>query len=158
MLPNTSHWQEHETLFYLQQHQVAPSSKIAAFDIDWTIIRTKSGNIFPKDNVSDWALWCPEVHTKLNQLVQNDYRIVWFTNQEGLAKGRITRDEFTLKMHHILECLGLLEHVTILVSTKKDNYRKPNARARNIMLFCKQYVVLTSLFVSIRIVNNNTFF
>ena len=33
-----------------------PSAKIAAFDIDWTVIRTKSGKTFPTNDRTDWQV------------------------------------------------------------------------------------------------------
>jgi hypothetical protein len=33
------------------------STKVAGFDIDWTVIRTKSGKTFPQNDRTDWELW-----------------------------------------------------------------------------------------------------
>ena len=41
-----------------------PRAAIASFDMDGTIITTKSGNIFSK-NLDDWKLWAPEVNNQL---------------------------------------------------------------------------------------------
>ena len=53
-----------------------PRDVIASFDMDGTIITTKSGNTFSK-NVDDWKLWAPEVNRKedfqLNFLLKNIY-------------------------------------------------------------------------------------
>lgn len=55
------------------------SSKIAAFDMDWTLIKTRSGGTFAR-NVSDWLLWHDKVATKLRRLVADGFRVVVFTN------------------------------------------------------------------------------
>ena len=54
-------------LIYLNYYGKLDSSKhyyFAGFDLDWTIIKTKSGNVFPKDK-SDWEIFHPKVFKKL---------------------------------------------------------------------------------------------
>mmetsp|Transcript_12415 Transcript_12415/g.17161 ORF Transcript_12415/g.17161 Transcript_12415/m.17161 type:complete len:94 (+) Transcript_12415:91-372(+) len=41
-----------------------PAEKVAAFDMDWTLIRVKSGGKFAK-NAYDWAWWHESVPAKL---------------------------------------------------------------------------------------------
>ena len=60
------------------------SNKIASFDLDSTLIRTKSGNVFPK-NEHDWILK-ENVKEKLQELNKNNYQIIIFTNQSKLGK------------------------------------------------------------------------
>jgi bifunctional polynucleotide phosphatase/kinase len=62
---------------------VKASSKVAGFDMDGTLIKTKSGAVFPK-NTGDWQLWSPKVVTKLQQLHADGFKIVIFTNQRGI--------------------------------------------------------------------------
>ncbi|XP_069114593.1 bifunctional polynucleotide phosphatase/kinase-like [Argopecten irradians] len=50
-----SKWEHHDKLYVYTGKGVRASSKIAGFDIDGTIITTKSGRVFPKDN-ADWKL------------------------------------------------------------------------------------------------------
>ena len=38
----------------MPRESVAAPVKIAAFDLDWTLIKTQSGSTFPKDK-NDWA-------------------------------------------------------------------------------------------------------
>jgi bifunctional polynucleotide phosphatase/kinase len=38
--------------------------KVAGFDMDWTLIRTKSGSTFAK-GAWDWAFWNDKVQAKL---------------------------------------------------------------------------------------------
>ena len=59
------------------------SSKVAAFDMDWTLVRTKSGNTFP-NNINDWDWWHSSVRPRLHKLVEEGFRIVVFTNQGGV--------------------------------------------------------------------------
>jgi hypothetical protein len=51
------------------------SRKIAAFDIDGTLIKNKSGNQFPK-NAADWELWSDKVVPTLHSAVAKGYGIL----------------------------------------------------------------------------------
>ena len=57
--------------------------QIAAFDIDGTIITTKSGRTFAKDK-DDWQMLYAEVPGKLKELVREGFKIVFLTNQVTL--------------------------------------------------------------------------
>lgn len=88
------------------------NNKIAGFDLDNTLIRTLSGNVFPKDD-DDWIYNYVNVVKKLKELIKNKYIIVIFTNQ--------LKDDIKNKVNKIfknIECY-------ILISKKKDIYRKP---------------------------------
>ena len=99
------------------------SSKIAAFDIDGTIITTQSGRVFPKDE-HDWRILYPEVPGKLKKLVEEGYKLVLVTNQAGIAKGKLTIEQFSGKVVSILARLGVT--ATVFVSTAETGYyRKP---------------------------------
>ena len=76
-----------QTLLYKKGRSLdtPATGKVAAFDIDWCVIRTKSRRPFAVDP-SDWEFWCPSVRDKLRQLPKMGYQIVFFTNQAGLLK------------------------------------------------------------------------
>lgn len=101
---------------------VKGSSKIAAFDLDSTIIETKSGNVFAKD-IHDWKIM-PNVKEKLLKLYEDNYKIVIFTNQSGIKSGKITKESFFQKIQDIVEEIGI--PIQIFVSTSNHSYfRKP---------------------------------
>lgn len=54
-------------------------AKIAGFDMDYTLIKTKSGKKFPV-NKDDWVLENAKVSRKLSNLAQNGFKIIVFTN------------------------------------------------------------------------------
>ena len=60
-------------------------NKIAAFDLDYTLIQTKSGRRFPKDK-DDWKLMYSNVQNKLTELYKEGYSIIVFTNQKNIEK------------------------------------------------------------------------
>ncbi|GAA5938592.1 polynucleotide 3'-phosphatase [Sporobolomyces koalae] len=60
-----------------------PSPKIAAFDIDGTLIVTRSGHKFPKDK-DDFKFWSqPEVRDKIRAAYDDGFAIVLISNQAG---------------------------------------------------------------------------
>jgi len=56
-------WNQKGTCIYGDAGTI-PSDKIAGFDMDWTLIRTKSGKTFPQ-NANDWVLWDKMVIKKI---------------------------------------------------------------------------------------------
>ena len=58
---------------------VSDSAKVAAFDMDWTLIKSKSGRTFQCDE-HDWQWWHERVPSKLRRLVTDGFRVVIFTN------------------------------------------------------------------------------
>ncbi|KAI8336463.1 polynucleotide kinase 3 phosphatase, partial [Blakeslea trispora] len=99
----------------------ATSNKIAAFDLDGTLINTKSGNVFAKDQ-HDWCWWNNEVIHHLRELHEEGFKIVIFSNQNGLKSDK-TKETFKLKVTDILNELAI--PVTLMAALKKDIYRKP---------------------------------
>ncbi|KAM3451641.1 hypothetical protein MY3296_005166 [Beauveria thailandica] len=108
--------------------------KIAAFDLDSTLIDTSSGRKHAKD-ASDWRWWDARVPGKLKELYEDGYQIAILSNQGGItlhfdatkkAPQKYTAkrlDEFKEKVSAVLRNLDL--PVTIYAATGKDNFRKP---------------------------------
>ncbi|CAB4055320.1 PNKP [Lepeophtheirus salmonis] len=101
-----------------------PNPKLAVYDMDGTIITTKSGNVFPK-NTDDWQIIYPTVPGKLKSLVKEGYKIVIYTNQAGVAKGKTSLTDIVTKIENIfLKRLGI--PVAVLVCTSSGGFfRKP---------------------------------
>nr|XP_045608307.1 uncharacterized protein F21D5.5-like [Procambarus clarkii] len=97
-------------------------TKVAGYDIDGTIITTQSGRVFPTD-YNDWKILLSDVPGKLKQLYQDGYKIVFFTNQAGIATGKHTVAGVQNKISNIINKLGV--PVQVFVSTGKSKYRKP---------------------------------
>ena len=97
------------------------SNKIAAFDLDNTLIQTKSKKRFPKDK-DDWELINESIKSKLNKLYENKYCIVVFTNQKNLEK-RMKREDFKNKLENIAKEIGV--PMIFYFSMKNDYMRKP---------------------------------
>lgn len=85
-----------------------PRPSIAAFDLDGTIITTKSGRVFAT-NPDDWKLlYEPQVVQTLKKLHEQDgYKIVFITNQAGIATGKTSVKDFRKKVEDIVNLLGI---------------------------------------------------
>jgi bifunctional polynucleotide phosphatase/kinase len=81
--------------------------KILGFDLDSTLIVTKSGNKFPKDH-NDWKLAYPKktMQEKLRKFVDDGFKLVVFSNQKGMLKGKPSPEEFGNKLERVFEELG----------------------------------------------------
>lgn len=97
-------------------------NKIAAYDMDNTLIKTVSGNVFPK-NIDDWQLNYEKIPKKLQTLHENGFKIVVFTNQGGITKGQTTADGIKKKIGMIQQRLGVPCH--FFAATGPNMYRKP---------------------------------
>ncbi|XP_029442495.1 bifunctional polynucleotide phosphatase/kinase-like isoform X2 [Rhinatrema bivittatum] len=115
-------WEEHGTLMVFNKKGVQASNKIVGFDIDGTIITTKSGKAFAV-NVNDWRILYPEVPQKLKDLLKNGFKVVFFTNQLGISRGKLQPKDFRAKAEAILEKLGV--PVQVFVATGTGIFRKP---------------------------------
>ncbi len=71
---------------------------------------------------TDWKLF-PKVQPKLHSLHENGFRLIIFTNQLGISKGKPTKAEFKQKMESIAGKLEL--PLLVIAATAKDVYRKP---------------------------------
>lgn len=113
---------DQKSAFHFCNHQkdfsISPT-KLAAFDLDGTCIRTISGKPFPT-NYNDWQWWHPGVPQALQQLYNDGYSLAIFTNQAGHSA-----DPFPIqqKIEKILLSLSL--PIDVFVSTGCDYWRKP---------------------------------
>ena len=90
------------------------------FDLDWTLIKTKSGRVFPK-SVDDWQWFDPIVPKMLNQI--QDKVIVIFSNQMGVSKNKVKKEDVLEKIDQIYQSLGC--PFIFIAATHDDKLRKP---------------------------------
>ncbi|KIO19192.1 hypothetical protein M407DRAFT_31177 [Tulasnella calospora MUT 4182] len=117
--------------------QPKSSTKVAAFDLDGTLIKPKSGAKFAKDH-EDWKWWADgtTIPKKLKELDEEGYSIVIVTNQalgeppKGKSKDLDARaklprfKKFFDKLTLIASALPAVPF-RVFVATSKDQYRKP---------------------------------
>lgn len=94
------------------------TEKVASFDLDGTLIKTISGKVFPKD-ANDYQYAYDNVKDKLEELVNEGYKIVIFTNQNGIQRGKTKAKDITNKIEK------LFPFADYFISDKDDIYRKP---------------------------------
>ena len=97
------------------------TNKAAGFDLDGTLIRTKSKRRFPKDKY-DWILMNERVKSKLKGLYEDGYTIIVFTNQKNLEK-RMKKSDFRDKCMSIQQKLEV--PLIFYVSLQNNYMRKP---------------------------------
>eukprot|EP01022_Parablepharisma_sp_SALTPOND_P008886 TRINITY_DN1371_c0_g1_i1.p4 TRINITY_DN1371_c0_g1~~TRINITY_DN1371_c0_g1_i1.p4 ORF type:complete len:449 (+),score=64.45 TRINITY_DN1371_c0_g1_i1:17727-19073(+) len=107
----------------LRDYDSKPSDKIISFDLDGTLIETKSGATFAK-NKTDWKLWNSRIPTILKDYLEKGYRVVVFSNQAGLGGGKVKMPDFQEKLDAIQKALGV--PLLVVAATQKDEYRKPD--------------------------------
>lgn len=99
------------------------SDKVAGFDIDWTVIKTKSGRKFPT-GPKDWEFLYDCVPLKLKELHDSGTKVVFFTNQAGVEKQKVTVKELCSKFEDITAAVGI--PIQVFMSTGNSHYRKPS--------------------------------
>lgn len=97
-------------------------SKVASFDLDGTIIVTKSGKKFA-GSVDDWKLFSDSVKAKFKELHEKDYLIVIFTNQKGIESKKVQLKDWKEKVEQITKKINV--PLVVYASIHSDIYRKP---------------------------------
>jgi bifunctional polynucleotide phosphatase/kinase len=107
-------------------------NKLACFDLDGTLICTKSGKIFPTHR-NDWYFYSNNVCEKLKHLHDNGFCIVIITNQSGLKdKDKNKLDIWTGKVDDVVSQLNV--PVRLFCSITHDIYRKPRPAFMNLII------------------------
>ncbi|KAG0371642.1 hypothetical protein BGX24_001393 [Mortierella sp. AD032] len=116
-------WKTHGTSFIVGEafHPKA-GSKVAAFDLDSTLIKVNGKHKWPK-NADDWVWWHSGVPAHLQKLADEGLTLVVITNQGGLDGKVEKQKEMKLKFEKICGRLNL--PMWILISMQKDHNRKP---------------------------------
>ncbi|KAG1709767.1 1-phosphatidylinositol 4,5-bisphosphate phosphodiesterase gamma-1 [Nymphon striatum] len=122
IIAEQSVWEKHNEFLIYTSKGVKSSSKIAAFDIDGTIITTKSGKVFAVD-FDDWKIYISDIPQKLKELYRNDYKIVFISNQMSIGKGHKCPEKFKSKVEAIVKKCNV--PVQALIGTHGGFYRKP---------------------------------
>ncbi|XP_065826181.1 bifunctional polynucleotide phosphatase/kinase-like isoform X2 [Oscarella lobularis] len=115
-------WRVHDgSLLVFMKNGLRSSNKIAAFDLDGTLIETKSGKVFAT-GPNDWKLKFDNVKAKLKSLEEAGYKIVVFSNQRGL-KNKALESDFRAKLTEITKKIEA--PLQLFASMSGIKYRKP---------------------------------
>lgn len=116
-------WHVSRDLIVYTPPDVVAKPKVAAFDLDWCIIKTKSGKVFPTDH-RDWEImWPGKIIPKLKQLNESGYKLVFLTNQTGIARKKLSVTDWQEKASAVVKALGL--PVQVIASPNYSLTRKP---------------------------------
>lgn len=109
------------SILYLRYGDIDTNNKrVFGFDLDWTIIRPKTGFVFPKSNdVDDWVFRFIKAPEKIREQYKNGYRIIIHTNQKNLKHPDIWKQKIT----NILDIIRI--PCEVYVALMDDYYRKP---------------------------------
>lgn len=107
--------------------------RLAAFDMDDTLIMPKKGSVFAKKgDPNDWKWVTPNVPTTLSALSNAGYILVVFTNQAGIGQGSakgwdsVDATSIQRKLVSLRDALGSETPFMAVVSTGKNRWRKPS--------------------------------
>ena len=124
------HFKHSNEMYMIYTHPNCKShSKIVSFDLDNTLIETRSGKQFPVNN-SDWKWKKTTLLEKLHQEVTIGCKIVIFSNQNGLiSNGQVNEtkvNSFCLKIEDITNQFQQHEiFIQVFISLERNEYRKP---------------------------------
>jgi len=105
------------------------TNKCACFDLDGTLIKTKSNKKFPI-NKDDWIFFNNNVPQKLTDHINKNYCIIIITNQASL------KNNWTNKIENIIETLNI--ELKIFCSISHNKYRKPSPLFYREFIPCKK--------------------
>lgn len=117
-----------ETIIHLY-NKPPTKKKVIGFDLDYTLIKTKSGLTFPK-GPNDWQWWNTNVKKTLKKY-NKTHKLVIFTNQGGIVMGMKSHDNFTTKMDAIFADLGF-QIETFACVGRNSPCRKPDKAMWNL--------------------------
>jgi len=97
------------------------------FDLDYTLIKTKSGNIYPK-NKDDFTFMFENVIEKLNDYISKKYIIFIISNQNGLlkSKNKVKLENMIFKLNFIFKNIlnKIINTEEIIKSNNYNNEEK----------------------------------
>lgn len=100
--------------------------EMIAFDMDGTLISTKSGKIFGVDE-HDWKFWHPNVITTLKRLHDEGKYLAIISNQGAMKKHGVINTakvkEIQTKVDNIIKAIGV--PFDFICAVDEDLYRKP---------------------------------
>eukprot|EP01041_Mallomonas_annulata_P009924 gene9924-20637_t len=110
---------------------IKEKSTVIGFDLDGTLITTKSGKKFAVDK-NDWKLLCPAIPDVLKELYDSGHYLVIISNQNGISQGHSTTEDLQNKVDQIISKLGV--PIDFICSFQKDIYRKPRTGSWDFVL------------------------
>ena len=125
-------WKQHESVILYIPNEILENDEsiqaISGFDLDSTLITSKSARKYILDEY-DWIWTFDSVPETLLEIQNKGYTLCIFTNQAKYSNKVLARIE---SVRSTLESMGI--YICIFISTKDDQYRKPNSGMINLLL------------------------
>lgn len=115
-------WTSYGGIMYKLSGPRKDVTDMVAFDMDGTLITTKSGKTFAV-NEHDWKLWDPSVKTVLQRLHAENKYLAIISNQSGVKEKKITKEALQSKVDSVIEALGV--PMDFICAIEDDRFRKP---------------------------------
>lgn len=121
---NGSLWQSYNSgkLLVYTPTNCKASEKVGAYDMDGTLITTRSGKVFPTD-MYDWKMAGGTVVPTVKSKHLDGFKIVIFTNQAGVSSNKTNVADIKKKIENVIEGLGV--PVQAFIATGDNFFRKP---------------------------------
>jgi DNA 3'-phosphatase len=116
-------WVSYEGIMYKFSGECnRDSQEMVAFDMDGTLIRTRSGKTHAAEE-NDWVLWDSSVRVILQRLHTEKKYLAIVSNQSGIKDNKITRPALQRKVEKIIETIGV--PMDFICAIEDDRFRKP---------------------------------
>jgi len=118
-------------LYYVSPNQVS-TSKLAMFDFDGCLVRTKSGAEYGVSS-DDWVPFSDRVEGKLKELHDEGYRLVVISNQGSIqsALGGKAAFKITGRFRHAMDALTGHGAIPYAIMFSTDNEKKASTREQD---------------------------
>lgn len=120
---DTDAWQSYNKgqMYVYTTADCLAEKKIAAYDMDGTLIKTKSGKVFAV-SIDDWEPAFGTVKSTLRKESADKFKIVIFTNQAGVTTGKMTVANLRKKIENIVKYFGV--PMQVFIATGVSQFRK----------------------------------
>lgn len=93
------------------------NTKVACFDFDDTLVK------YIKKFSDEWSLYDDNIVSRLQNYIENNYRIVILSNQKGISMGKTDSENWKKKIEKFSDLVNL--PFMIVAATQDNEYRKP---------------------------------
>lgn len=125
IVPDPNGWQVSPPSIIYKDWGAAGCKKIAAFDLDGTLVNTKSNSQFPR-TAEDWKLYNKGVPKVIKAFADDGYKVVIFSNQGGIksALSGAMAQKTKARIDQVVAKLEVMPQA--FLATLDDDNRKPN--------------------------------
>lgn len=146
-MANSTAWTKYGDVMYKFNPETnRTSDEMIAFDMDGTLIATKSGKKFATDE-NDWKLWDAGIPAKLQRLHAEGKYLAIISNQNGVKAGKVTAKAVQEKVNEVMAALNV--PIDFICSTEDDRFRKPRTGMLEFLVLarCPEALRSKSLYV-----------